>query len=60
MVSFLMIMKNELAGGPVETGLTDQHHALQTALFDTPHEAFGESIGMNRQLHSIRPVVPEW
>ena len=44
MVSFLMIMKNELGGGPMKARFSDQNHTVQTGLFDTPHKALGESI----------------
>ena len=44
MVSFLMIMKNELRCDPMEARRSNQTHSIQAGLFVTPHKTPGESI----------------
>ena len=54
MVSFLMIMKNELRCRTVEAGLPDQHHPVQTGFLDAPDKTLGDGIqirGARRQSH---------
>ncbi len=54
MVAFLMIVKHELSRGPLEARFADQNDAVQAGVFDTAHEAFGERIGVGRELHPMR------
>ena len=48
-VALMVIMKNELQGGPVEAGLSDQNHLVQAGLFDAPHKSFREPLMPNQE-----------
>jgi hypothetical protein len=54
MVSFSVIMSNELSNGDPKRVLSEEDHPLQAGFFDTAHEAFGVAVQVRRsrrQLH---------
>ena len=54
----LLIMKNELRCRPMEAGLPDQHHPVQTGLLDTPHKTFGDAFKFGERAGNRTDSMP--
>jgi hypothetical protein len=55
MVSFVVVMGLELADRPAQR-LADQDYPFEARLFNRPHKALGDGIGVSGQLHRRRAV----
>ena len=52
-------MRHVFPNRRLQRALAEEYQMIQTLLTDSPYPPFQISIGMNRQLHPILPVVPE-
>ena len=56
MISFVMVVRHELANRAAQRAFADQDQSIETRFFDGPHEAFRERIeigGMGRQADGL-------
>src|SRR5438270_760495 len=56
MISFLVIMRNEILNGSSERCFAEQDQALQTRLFDRAYESLSICVGMSLQMRHMATV----